>query len=663
MLQEARVDLIDLDLCNSTRWYNGRIRSTNVCAGYPEGKIDTCQVIYPTSNPFKICQEPMARDKAKPCELDQEKYDADDNVKIICLGDSAVGKSKLMERFLMDGFQPQQLSTYALTLYKHTATVDGKTVLVDFWDTAGQERFQRMHASYYHKAHACILVFDVQRKITYRNLSTWYTELREFRPEIPCIVVANKIDADRKMTQKSFNFAKKFSLPLYFVSAADGTNVVKLFSDAIRLAVSYKQNSRDFMDEVLQELENLCGITKDRDCQHQGGLHAATAGRGAHEHSGSHEALICVAGHRKGGSYSEKVPQLLNDPFESIDYPLEDTENLQTWRSGTTSQECSQETVPRTGRTSLRASAKSEPPTELPGCREWVVSRAQRRARVTQTDGGLHAATAGRGAHEHSGSHEALICVAGHRKGGSYSEKVPQLLNDPFESIDYPLEDTENLQTWRSGTTSQECSQETVPRTGRTSLRASAKSEPPTELPGCREWVVSRAQRRARVTQTDESADVEIRHDLPGVFTGNGAAHGQNFKSSTKSDPPTELPGCREWVVSRAQRRARVTQTDESADVEIRHDLPGVFTGNGAAHGQNFKSSAKSDPPTELPGCREWVVSRAQRRARVTQTDGEEATGPTPGKKESESEVNTWEVVSRNSSRNPEEKSEGESLL
>ncbi|XP_077932953.1 rab-like protein 2B isoform X2 [Halichoerus grypus] len=201
-------------------------------------------------------QKPMASDKAKPCELNQEKYDADDNVKIICLGDSAVGKSKLMERFLMDGFRPQQLSTYALTLYKHTATVDGKTVLVDFWDTAGQERFQSMHASYYHKAHACIMVFDVQRKVTYKNLSTWYTELREFRPEIPCIVVANKID-DIKMTQKSFNFARKFSLPLYFVSAADGTNVVKLFNDAIRLAVSYKHNSRDFMDEVLQELENF----------------------------------------------------------------------------------------------------------------------------------------------------------------------------------------------------------------------------------------------------------------------------------------------------------------------------------------------------------------------------------------------------------------------
>uniref|UniRef100_A0A2K6B8X0 Uncharacterized protein n=1 Tax=Macaca nemestrina TaxID=9545 RepID=A0A2K6B8X0_MACNE len=135
----------------------------------------------------------MAEDRTKPSELDQGKYDADDNVKIICLGDSAVGKSKLMERFLMDGFQPQQLSTYALTLYKHTTTVDGKTILV----------------------------------------------------------------ADINATQKSFNFAKKFSLPLYFVSAADGTNVVKLFNDAIRLAVSYKQNSQDFMDEIFQELENF----------------------------------------------------------------------------------------------------------------------------------------------------------------------------------------------------------------------------------------------------------------------------------------------------------------------------------------------------------------------------------------------------------------------
>ena len=41
-----------------------------------------------------------------------------------------------------------------------------RDVLIDFWDTAGQERFNTMHRSYYHQAHACIMVFDATRKVT-----------------------------------------------------------------------------------------------------------------------------------------------------------------------------------------------------------------------------------------------------------------------------------------------------------------------------------------------------------------------------------------------------------------------------------------------------------------------------------------------------------------
>jgi Rab-like protein 2 len=100
------------------------------------------------------------------------------DIKIILLGDSAVGKSKLMERFLLNDYVPHQSSTYALTLYRYTYSDEqNKKVEVDFWDTAGQERFQSMHPSYYHGAHCCILVFDITRKITYKNLETWYNEL------------------------------------------------------------------------------------------------------------------------------------------------------------------------------------------------------------------------------------------------------------------------------------------------------------------------------------------------------------------------------------------------------------------------------------------------------------------------------------------------------
>jgi len=180
-----------------------------------------------------------------------------EKVKVICLGDSAVGKSKLVERFLMDGYKPQQLSTYALTLFKYFTQIEGRDVNVEFWDTAGQERFSSMHPSYYHSAHACILVFDVTRKPTYKNLANWYKELREYREDIPCILVANKIDVDYSVTKKSFNFAKKYHMPFYFVSASDGTNVVKVFREAIRLGLDYKDNSTDFVDEVLKELEHM----------------------------------------------------------------------------------------------------------------------------------------------------------------------------------------------------------------------------------------------------------------------------------------------------------------------------------------------------------------------------------------------------------------------
>ncbi|XP_076077151.1 rab-like protein 2A [Mytilus galloprovincialis] len=205
-------------------------------------------------------------------DYDKAGDDGCTKVKVICLGDSAVGKSKLVERFLMDGYKPQQLSTFALTLFNYQTEVNKEKVSVDFWDTAGQERFNNMHPSYYHQAHACIIVFDTTRKITYKNLPNWLKELREYRPEIPCLCAANKIDVDVSVTTKSFNFAKKHNMPFYFCSASDGTNVVRLFKDAIRAAVAYKNNSTDFMDEIMRELENFELETDKKDNEVDSGL-------------------------------------------------------------------------------------------------------------------------------------------------------------------------------------------------------------------------------------------------------------------------------------------------------------------------------------------------------------------------------------------------------
>ena len=148
------------------------------------------------------------------------------DLKLILLGDSAVGKSKLVERFLLNDYEERTSSTHALTMNRHNAEHKGTEYKIDIWDTAGQESFNKLHPSYYYGAHACIMVFDATRKITYENLKVWYSEMRSHCPHIPCIVIANKIDLDPRTTKRSYKYIEELKVPFNFVSAADGTNVV-----------------------------------------------------------------------------------------------------------------------------------------------------------------------------------------------------------------------------------------------------------------------------------------------------------------------------------------------------------------------------------------------------------------------------------------------------
>ena len=73
-------------------------------------------------------------------------------------------------------------------MYRYNYKIDNKSYKVgkymnfssltllysDIWDTAGQESFNELHPTYYFGAHACLMVFDVNRKVTYQNLRQWY---------------------------------------------------------------------------------------------------------------------------------------------------------------------------------------------------------------------------------------------------------------------------------------------------------------------------------------------------------------------------------------------------------------------------------------------------------------------------------------------------------
>ena len=81
--------------------------------------------------------------------------------------------------------------------------------------------------------------------------------MRHHRPDIPCIIIANKIDIDERATQRKYKFVEDLGVPFNFVSAADGTNVVAIFKDTLDMAINYKEdpNREDFFKEV----EDLLG--------------------------------------------------------------------------------------------------------------------------------------------------------------------------------------------------------------------------------------------------------------------------------------------------------------------------------------------------------------------------------------------------------------------
>ena len=149
-----------------------------------------------------------------------------------------------------------KVGKYRLSFKK--SKVNGGYLFADIWDTAGQESFNELHPTYYFGAHVCIMVFDVTRKVTYTNLRNWYGEMRNQCPHIPCICIANKVDLQESAINRRYKFFEEIKCPLEFVSAADGTNVVAIFQQALEAGLNYKQNPHedDFMNDILDLLDD-----------------------------------------------------------------------------------------------------------------------------------------------------------------------------------------------------------------------------------------------------------------------------------------------------------------------------------------------------------------------------------------------------------------------
>merc|ERR1711943_119587 len=153
--------------------------------------------------------------------------------KLVLLGDSAVGKSSLVLRFVRGQFFEYQESTIGAAFHTQTVALNDTTVKFEIWDTAGQERYHSLAPMYYRGAAAAVVVYDITNSDTFARAKSWVKELqRQGSPNIVIALAGNKCDlaSKRKVeSSEASEYAKDNGLFFMETSAKTALNVEELF--------------------------------------------------------------------------------------------------------------------------------------------------------------------------------------------------------------------------------------------------------------------------------------------------------------------------------------------------------------------------------------------------------------------------------------------------
>lgn len=159
-------------------------------------------------------------------------------MKILLIGDSGVGKSCLLVRFVDDKFNPSFITTIGIDFKIKTVEINGQKIKLQLWDTAGQERFRTITTAYYRGAMGIILVYDVTDEKTFANIRTWFKTVTEHaNDEAQLLLVGNKSDMDTRTVtfEQGDELSKELGIPFIESSAKNDDNVNDIFFTLAKL--------------------------------------------------------------------------------------------------------------------------------------------------------------------------------------------------------------------------------------------------------------------------------------------------------------------------------------------------------------------------------------------------------------------------------------------
>ena len=197
-------------------------------------------------------------------------------IKILTLGDTNVGKSSIVLRFVSDKFDDKMFSTIGIDFKSKVIKVGNQSIKVLLWDTAGQEKFQNIAKQYYNGANGVLLIFDITDKKSFERIDFWLQELKEHirLDELHVVLVGNKIDNENKRVikyEEANEYAEKNNVKYYEVSAKTTKGLNTLFNETIKEAtkkvISKMDQSDDYYDKLrLSILDKKDNIQKENKC-------------------------------------------------------------------------------------------------------------------------------------------------------------------------------------------------------------------------------------------------------------------------------------------------------------------------------------------------------------------------------------------------------------
>jgi small GTP-binding protein len=182
----------------------------------------------------------------------------DYSLKIVVVGDSGVGKTCFLIRFVRDVFDGDSQPTLGVEFLTKIIQTERHRIQLQLWDTAGQELFRAVTRGYYRGSAGALVLFDVTSRDTFDNIGHWMEDIKDVaRSDVVTLLVGNKADlADTRQIsyEEADGFAKANGMIYFETSAKTGTNVAEVFDACV---TSIEKNVDDGAYEVAPQHESV----------------------------------------------------------------------------------------------------------------------------------------------------------------------------------------------------------------------------------------------------------------------------------------------------------------------------------------------------------------------------------------------------------------------